>query len=143
MIPIIVCARQKGYSSCDFFSASVLDSVMKAALAACGMAVDDDLKKFWKRWRPRLSADDPFTNPNLDIDKDDWSINAGAVGTLIGRIRRQRCTAKNIDGQVGGYFKSASTRTSADAYLSSAGTKKSSGLNSSPIEFFTRPARLS
>ena len=82
---------EKGYSSV-ISSASVL--IHNEGISRGGMADDDDLKKFWKRWAPRLSADDPFINPNLDIDKDDWSINAGAVGTLIGRIRRQSDVSK-------------------------------------------------
>jgi GT2 family glycosyltransferase len=77
---------EKGYSS---IVASEAVLIHDEGISRGGMAEDDDVKQFWKRWAARLSAVDPFTNPNLDIDKDDWSINAGAVGPLIGRIRRQ------------------------------------------------------
>jgi hypothetical protein len=77
---------EKGYSSV-IASGAVL--IHDEGISRGGMAEDNDVKQFWKRWAARLSAVDPFTNPNLDIDKDDWSINAGAVGPLIGRIRRQ------------------------------------------------------
>jgi hypothetical protein len=46
----------------------------------------EDVNRFWKKWRPRLPADDPFTNPNLDREKDDWSVDGSALGSLIGRI---------------------------------------------------------
>ena len=77
---------EKGYSSV-VASGAVL--IHDEGISRGGMPEAEDVKQFWKRWGPRLSADDPFSNPNLDVDKDDWSINPDAVGTLIGRIRRQ------------------------------------------------------
>jgi FkbM family methyltransferase len=77
---------EKGYSSV-IASGAVL--IHDEGISRSGMPEGEDVKQFWKRWAPRLSADDPFFNPNLDIDKDDWSINARAVGALIGRIRHQ------------------------------------------------------
>ena len=77
---------EKGYSSV-IASEAVL--IHDEGISRSGISEGDDLNRFWKRWGPRLSADDPFTNPNLDTDKDDWSINPRAVATLIGRIRRQ------------------------------------------------------
>jgi hypothetical protein len=38
--------------------------------------------------RPRLSAHDPFTNPNLNVHKNDWSVDPAAVGRFIGRVRQ-------------------------------------------------------
>ena len=49
----------------------------------------DDVERFWARWRPRLTADDPFTNPNLNVQRDDWSVDPGAHATLAARVRRQ------------------------------------------------------
>ena len=77
---------EKGYSS---VTASEAELIHDEGISRSEMAEGDDVNQFWKRWGSRLSADDPFTNPNLDIDKDDWSINRRAVATLIGRIRRQ------------------------------------------------------
>ena len=84
---------EKGYSSV-IASEAVLTH--DEGISRSGMTEGDDVNKFWKRWGPRLSEDDPFTNPNLNSDKDDWSINAGAVATLVGRIRRQGDVSKNI-----------------------------------------------
>jgi GT2 family glycosyltransferase len=63
-------------------------------ISRAGLEEADDLNRFWKRWGTRLPADDPFTNPNLDADKDDWSVDARAIGTLIGRIRHQGDVSK-------------------------------------------------
>jgi hypothetical protein len=49
----------------------------------------DDVKRFWKRWRTRLPADDPFINPNLSVQKNDWSVDPEVVATLKGRIRHK------------------------------------------------------
>jgi len=47
-----------------------------------------DIEKFWDRWRTRLSADDPFTNPNLDVHRDDWNVDPAARATLVARVWR-------------------------------------------------------
>jgi GT2 family glycosyltransferase/glycosyltransferase involved in cell wall biosynthesis len=88
----------KGYSSV-VASGAVL--IHDEGISRSGMSEGDDLNRFWKRWGPRLSADDPFTNPNLDADKDDWSINPMAVATLIGRIRRQDDVSNSGELRVG------------------------------------------
>jgi len=49
-----------------------------------------DIERFWERWRPRLAADDPFTNPNLSAQTDDWSVDPAARATLVARISRKR-----------------------------------------------------
>ena len=49
-----------------------------------------DIERFWKRWRARLSTDDPFTNPNLDVERDDWSVDPEARATLTARVWRSR-----------------------------------------------------
>jgi glycosyltransferase involved in cell wall biosynthesis len=60
------------------------------ALSRARMPEADDLKRFWDRWGTRLPAHDPFTNPNLNAHKDDWSVDPGAVGSLQGRVRRNK-----------------------------------------------------
>jgi GT2 family glycosyltransferase len=54
----------------------------------------DDLERFWQRWRGRLPADDPFTNPNLSVEKDDWSVDPETVTSLTGRVWHR----KRFDG---------------------------------------------
>jgi GT2 family glycosyltransferase len=49
-----------------------------------------DIERFWSRWRARLSADDPFTNPNLDVHRYDWSVDSQARAALTARIWRGR-----------------------------------------------------
>ena len=49
-----------------------------------------DVERFWARWRQRLTADDPFTNPNLDPQRDDWTVDPAARGTLDARVGRNR-----------------------------------------------------
>jgi glycosyltransferase involved in cell wall biosynthesis len=78
--------NEKGYSTV-ISAASVL--IHHEGISRAGMEEADDLKLFWQRWSTRLPADDPFFNPNLDRDKDDWSVDATAIGSLIGRIQRQ------------------------------------------------------
>jgi O-antigen biosynthesis protein len=77
---------EQGYSTV-IASGAVL--IHDEGISRSGMPEGEDVNQFWKRWAPRLSADDPFSNPNLDVDKDDWSVNPNAVGTMMGRIRRQ------------------------------------------------------
>jgi GT2 family glycosyltransferase/glycosyltransferase involved in cell wall biosynthesis len=77
--------NEKGYSTV-ISAASIL--IHHEGISRAGIEEADDLKRFWKRWSTRLPADDPFFNPNLDRDKDDWSVDAGAVGSLIGRTQR-------------------------------------------------------
>ena len=76
---------EKGYSSV-IASGAVL--IHDEGISRSGMPEGEDVNQFWKRWAHRLSAVDPFSNPNLDVDKDDWSVNPNAVGTMMGRIRR-------------------------------------------------------
>jgi GT2 family glycosyltransferase len=77
---------ERGYSTV-LAAAAVLTH--HEATSRAGMPEADDLERFWERWRTRLPADDPFTNPNLDAQKDDWSIDPGAVGSLQGRVWRK------------------------------------------------------
>jgi len=79
---------ERGYSSV-ISAASVL--IHNEGISRGGIAEDEDedLMRFLERWATRLPADDPFSNPNLNNDKDDWSVDGRTVGTLIGRIRRQ------------------------------------------------------
>jgi glycosyltransferase involved in cell wall biosynthesis len=77
---------EKGYSTV-ISAASVL--IHHEGISRAGIEQAGDLKRFWKRWSTRLPADDPFFNPNLDRDKNDWSVDAGAAGSLKGRIQRQ------------------------------------------------------
>ena len=81
------CLRLGARGYANVISAAVLTH--HEGISRTGIEEVDDLKRFWKRWSSRLSADDPFTNPNLDRDRDDWSVSTSAIGTLVGRIRRQ------------------------------------------------------
>jgi hypothetical protein len=74
---------EKGYTTA-ISAQSIL--IHHEGISRAGIKEVEDVDRFWKRWGPRLPADDPFTNPNLDRDKDDWSVDASAVGSLIGRI---------------------------------------------------------
>jgi len=74
---------EKGYSSVIAAGAVLIHH---EGVSRTGMPESEDIKRFWKRWRSRLSADDPFINPNLDVDKDDWSVNPAAIGPLRGRV---------------------------------------------------------
>jgi ADP-heptose:LPS heptosyltransferase/GT2 family glycosyltransferase len=39
----------------------------------------DDVEYFWDRWRPLLERGDPFYNPNLTLDSDNYSLNMRPV----------------------------------------------------------------
>jgi O-antigen biosynthesis protein len=77
---------ERGYSSV-VAAAAVLTH--HEAISRSGAPEADDVDRFWNRWRTRLPADDPFTNPNLDVHKDDWSVDPEAVGSLRGRVWRK------------------------------------------------------
>jgi GT2 family glycosyltransferase len=59
------------------------------AISRGGAPEAGDIERFWGRWRTRLPANDPFTNPNLSVQKDDWSVDPEAVGSLKGRVWRK------------------------------------------------------
>jgi GT2 family glycosyltransferase len=82
---------EKGYSSV-IASEAVL--IHNEGISRAGVPEGADVKRFWKRWKSRLSADDPFNNPNLDLDKDDWSVNPTAIGALTGRVRHRDLVSK-------------------------------------------------
>jgi GT2 family glycosyltransferase/glycosyltransferase involved in cell wall biosynthesis/septal ring factor EnvC (AmiA/AmiB activator) len=77
---------EKGYSSVIAAAAALTHH---EAVSRAGWSETQDVKRFWDRWRPRLSAHDAFTNPNLDVHKDGWSVDPAAVGRLEGRIYRR------------------------------------------------------
>jgi len=45
------------------------------------------VKRFWNRWGAILKRTDRYTNPNLDIMRDDWMVNAE-----VNRIESARLT---------------------------------------------------
>jgi GT2 family glycosyltransferase/glycosyltransferase involved in cell wall biosynthesis len=93
------CLRLDARGYVNVISAAVLTH--HEGISRTGIEEVDDLKRFWKRWSSRLSVDDPFTNPNLDRDKDDWSVSARAIGTLVGRITRQADVSKILAPEMG------------------------------------------
>jgi O-antigen biosynthesis protein len=68
----------RGYST--VIAAAVL--IHYEGISRDGTSEIDDIERFWKRWRGRLPADDPFTNPNLNVHKDDWSVDREVVSKL-------------------------------------------------------------
>ena len=76
---------EKGYSSA-VAAAAVLTH--HEAVSRAGWSETGDIERFWDRWTSRLPADDPFTNPNLDVHRDDWRVDPNAVGRMAGRVRR-------------------------------------------------------
>jgi GT2 family glycosyltransferase/glycosyltransferase involved in cell wall biosynthesis len=70
------------------------------------MPETDDMKRFWARWKSHIEAGDPFSNPNLNVTRMDWSIGPKAKGTLTGRVRRStHASAKTERGlESGGYI---------------------------------------
>jgi GT2 family glycosyltransferase/glycosyltransferase involved in cell wall biosynthesis len=77
---------ERGYSSV-VAAAAVLTH--HEAISRGGAPEAGDIERFWGRWRTRLPANDPFTNPNLSVQKDDWSVDPEAVGSLKGRVWRK------------------------------------------------------
>jgi GT2 family glycosyltransferase/glycosyltransferase involved in cell wall biosynthesis len=45
-------------------------------VSRAGMPEDDDVARFKSKWKKFLKLGDPFSNPNLDTSKDDWSIDS-------------------------------------------------------------------
>jgi GT2 family glycosyltransferase len=67
------------------------------------MSQADDIEMFSARWTHRLPDDDPFMNPNLLLDKDDWSVNPSATGSTTGRLWR-RTRRETAGGSAGALF---------------------------------------
>jgi|GEM_PF-488852 len=44
-------------------------------ISRTGISETEDVKRFWGRWGAALKAPDRFTNPNLDVMRDDWMVN--------------------------------------------------------------------
>lgn len=44
-------------------------------ISRTGISETEDVKRFWGRWGTVLKTPDPFTNPNLDLMRDDWMVN--------------------------------------------------------------------
>ena len=45
-------------------------------ISRAGMPEDDDVARFKLKWKKLLKIGDPFSNPNLDTSRDDWSIDS-------------------------------------------------------------------
>ena len=80
--------EERGYSTVMAAQAALThhEGLSRGATPEAG-----DIERFWRRWRARLSADDPFTNPNLDVHRYDWSVDPQARAALTARIWPQRC----------------------------------------------------
>jgi len=65
-------AREKGYSTIIQPEAKL---VHHEGVSRAGLTEVEDLNKFWAKWERLLKRGDPFTNPNLDSTRDDWTVN--------------------------------------------------------------------
>jgi GT2 family glycosyltransferase/glycosyltransferase involved in cell wall biosynthesis len=52
-----------------------------------GMSEVKDVERFWKKWAKFLEHGDFFSNPNLDVRRDDWTVNSSIEKTFKLRSR--------------------------------------------------------
>ena len=65
-------AQAKGYSVLIEPRAELIHH---EGISRTGISETEDVKRFWGRWGATLKRPDRFTNPNLDIMRDDWMVN--------------------------------------------------------------------
>jgi GT2 family glycosyltransferase/glycosyltransferase involved in cell wall biosynthesis len=58
-----------------------------------GMSEVKDVKRFWKKWSKFLEHGDFFSNPNLDVRRDDWTVNPSIEKTF--KLRSRFSTDQN------------------------------------------------
>jgi len=71
-IDFCIRAREKGYSIVVQPESKL---VHHEGVSRAGLPEVEDVQKFWTKWGAVLKAGDPFTNPNLDSTRDDWTVN--------------------------------------------------------------------
>ena len=59
-------------------------------VSRAGMPEDDDVAKFKLKWKKLLKLGDPFSNPNIDTSRDDWSIDSDMKQESAYRIFKSR-----------------------------------------------------
>jgi len=65
-------AREKGYSIVVQPESKL---VHHEGVSRAGLSEVEDVEKFLTKWEAVLKRGDPFTNPNLDSTRDDWTVN--------------------------------------------------------------------
>ena len=58
-----------------------------------GMSEVKDVERFWKKWAKFLEHGDFFSNPNLDVRRDDWTVNPHIERTF--KLRSRFSTDQN------------------------------------------------
>jgi hypothetical protein len=56
-------------------------------VSRAGMSEVKDVEKFWAKWGEYVEQGDFFSNPNLDVTRDDWAVSATVEKTFKVRIR--------------------------------------------------------
>ena len=56
-------------------------------VSRAGISEVKDVERFWKKWGRFLHQGDFFTNPNLDLARDDWTVNANIQDICKFRMR--------------------------------------------------------
>ena len=59
-------------------------------VSRAGMSEDDDVARFRLKWKRLLKLGDPFSNPNIDSFRDDWSIDSDMKQEPAYRIFKSR-----------------------------------------------------
>jgi O-antigen biosynthesis protein len=58
-----------------------------------GMSEVKDVERFWKKWAKLMEQGDFFSNPNLDLRRDDWTVNPHIEKTF--KLRSRFSTDQN------------------------------------------------
>jgi O-antigen biosynthesis protein len=62
-------------------------------ISRAGMCEVKDVATFWDKWRTFLERGDFFVNPNIDLTRDDWVVNA--MIEKLPAVRTRRMTGEN------------------------------------------------
>jgi len=70
-------------------------------VSRAGMSEVKDVEKFWAKWGKYVEQGDFFSNPNLDVTRDDWAVSATVERTYKVRIRNMASASAIVRRVVG------------------------------------------